>query len=412
MAYEYDNENGFRPEQPKPPRQQPPQKDNDVGSWIFIAIMFAVWWPIGLIMLLSKLSEGGGKKKNVRTYEPAQTGQRTSQRVGQSAQAEKARSAVKQVTRTPEYTDKGGRTMRIIGAILGILGCMALFSAVGDNLSYAYHYNEWWYFLRQLFYPLGMLAGGASLLLGSGTMKRRQRRFATYLRTAGQKPAVPLDYLARAANVSRRKVEKDVNLMLEKGLWGDEAYIDLGSGMLFRSQAAATAYFDKARQMQQPEEPAAQPQAAEGYTGILRQIRELNDRIADEVLSAKIDRIEQVSGRIFKAIEDDPAKKDAAGTFLNYYLPTTLKLLENYADFEEAGVSGENLSQAKSRIEATMDSIVAGFEHQLDELYRTDAMDIDSDIRVMETMLRRDTASVADDFGLGGGAAQRQPEEE
>ena len=181
--------------------------------------------------------------------------------------------------------------------------------------------------------------------------------------------------------------------------------------MLFRSQAAATAYFDKARQMQQPEEPAVQPQAAEGYTGILRQIRELNDRIADEVLSAKIDRIEQVSGRIFKAIEDDPAKKDAAGTFLNYYLPTTLKLLENYADFEEAGVSGENLSQAKSRIEATMDSIVAGFEHQLDELYRTDAMDIDSDIRVMETMLRRDTASVADDFGLGA-AAQRQPEEE
>ena len=59
-----------------------------------------------------------------------------------------------------------------------------------------------------------------------------------------------------------------------------------------------------------------------------------------------------------------------------------------------------------------MDSIVAGFEHQLDELYRTDAMDIDSDIRVMETMLRRDTSSVADDFGLGGTAAQRQPEEE
>ena len=411
MAYEYDNENGFQPEQPKPPRQQPPKKDNDIGSWIFIAIMFAVAWPIGLIMLLSKLSEGNGKKKNVRTYAPAQTGQRTSQRVGQSAQAEKARSAVQQVTRTPEYTDKGGRTMRIIGAILGIVGCMALFSAVGDNLSYAYHYNEWWYFLRQMFYPLGMLAGGASLLLGSGAMKRRQRRFATYLRTAGQKPAVPLDYLARAADVSRRRVEKDVNLMLEKGLWGDEAYIDLGSGMLFRSQAAATAYFDKARQMQQPEEPAVQPQAAEGYTGILRQIRELNDRIADEVLSAKIDRIEQVSGRIFKAIEDDPAKKDAAGTFLNYYLPTTLKLLENYADFEEAGVSGENLSQAKGRIEATMDSIVTGFEHQLDELYRTDAMDIDSDIRVMETMLRRDTASVADDFGLGGAAVQHQPEE-
>ena len=401
----YDNDNSLR-------QPQPPKKDSDIGSWIFIAVMFTVAWPIGLILLLIKLSESGNKKKNARRT-TGQSGQRTSQRVtAASPQAEKARSAVEQVTRTPDYTDKGTKTMKIIGAILGILGCVALFSAVGDNLSYAYHYNEWWYFARQLFYPLGMLAGGASLLLGSGAMKRRQRRFATYLRTAGQKPAVPLDYLARAANVSRRRVEKDVNLMLEKGLWGDEAYIDLGSGMLFRSQAAATAYFDKARQMQQPEEPAVQPQAAEGYAGILRQIRELNDRIADEALSAKIDRIEQVSGRIFKAIEDDPAKKGASGTFLNYYLPTTLKLLENYADFEETGVSGENLSQAKSRIEATMDSIVVGFEHQLDELYRTDAMDIDSDIRVMETMLRRDTASVADDFGLGGAAAQRQSEEE
>ena len=417
----YDNDNSLRQPQPpkkdsdigfRPERPQPPKKDNDIGAWIFIAVMFTVAWPIGLILLLIKLSESGNKKKNARRT-TGQSGQRTSQRVtAASPQAEKARSAVEQVTRTPDYTDKGAKTMKIIGAILGILGCVALFSAVGDNLSYAYHYNEWWYFARQLFYPLGMLAGGASLLLGSGAMKRRQRRFATYLRTAGQKPAVPLDYLARAANVSRRRVEKDVNLMLEKGLWGDKAYVDMGSGMLFRSQAAATAYFDKARQMQQPEEPAVQPQAAEGYAGVLRQIRELNDRIADEALSAKIDRIEQVSGRIFKAIEDDPAKKDASGTFLNYYLPTTLKLLENYADFEEAGVSGENLSQAKSRIEATMDSIVVGFEHQLDELYRTDAMDIDSDIRVMETMLRRDTASVADDFGLGGAAAQRQSEEE
>ena len=102
MAYENDNGNGIRPEQP-----QPPKKNSDIGSWIFIAVMFAVWWPIGLIMLLSKLSEGGGKKKNTRAHAPAQTGQRTSQRT-QSAQAERARSAVKQVTRTPDYTAKGG----------------------------------------------------------------------------------------------------------------------------------------------------------------------------------------------------------------------------------------------------------------------------------------------------------------
>ena len=74
-------------------------------------------------------------------------------------------------------------------------------------------------------------------------------------------------------------------------------------------------------------------------------------------------------------------------------------------------MEGANLGQAKDRIEKTMDSIVAGFEHQLDELYKMDAMNVDSDIRVMETMLRRDSATVADDFGLGGGTAVQQEEE-
>ena len=402
MAYQYDENQGFRPEgapPPPPPRKSGSEKNNnDLGSWIFIIVMLGVAWPVGLILLISKLSDSSGRKNRA----PRQTASQAGPKVQQTVQ---------QVTKTPVYTDKSTKTMKTIGIILAALGGVTLLSGLGSNMAALLGGGSLWTFLSELFYPAGMLASGAALLLGSGGLKRRQRRYATYLRTAGKKPAVPLDYLARATDVSRRRVEKDVDLMLEKGLWGDKAYVDMGSGMLFRSQAAATAYFDKTRQLQQTQEPAVPPQASEGYAGTLRQIRELNDRIADEALSAKIDRIEQVSGRIFKAIEDTPAKKNAAGTFLNYYLPTTLKLLENYAAFEEAGVSGENLSQAKSRIEATMDSIVAGFEHQLDELYRTDAMDIDSDIRVMETMLRRDTSSAADDFGLGGTAAQRQPEE-
>ena len=408
MSYEYDGSSGLQP--------QPPKKNNnnDLGSWILIAVMFAVAWPVGLILLLSKLSEGGGRKMRQQAREAWQrTAAGSAEAKPAQARASAAKSTVRKVTETPNYSDKGAKTMKIIGAVVGILGVFFLVQQVDYfELRYAIKWHEWMDLLRQLFYPMGMMAGGVSLLLGSGAMKRRQRRFATYLRTVGQKQAVPLDYLARAADVSRKRVEKDVNLMLEKGMWGDEAYIDLGSGMLFKSQEAATAYFDAAHrakaEQEQPRQPAAP--APEGYAAILAQIRDLNDRIADERLSAQMDRMEQVAGRIFRLIEEDENKRTAAGTFLSYYLPTTLKLLENYAAFEEAGVSGENLSQAKAKIEKTMDSIVAGFEHQLDELYRTDAMDIDSDIRVMETMLRRDTASVADDFGLNGGSAVQQKE--
>ena len=118
-----------------------------------------------------------------------------------------------------------------------------------------------------------------------------------------------------------------------------------------------------------------------------------------DMLSRKIDRLEQVSGLIFKEVEAHPEKRASIHTFFDYYLPTTQKLLDTYADFEETGVEGENLRQAKYRIEQTMDLIVAGFEHQLDQLYSSDAMDVDSDIRVMEAMLKRDTASTAKDFG-------------
>ena len=404
MSYEYDGNGGLQPAPPK-------KNDNDLGAWIFIAVMFAVAWPVGLILLLMKLSEGGGRKMRQQAREAWQrTAAGSAEAKPAQARASAAKNTVRKVTETPNYSDKGAKTMKIIGAVVAILGAFFLVQQVDYfELRYAIKWHDWMDLLRQVFYPMGMMAGGASLLLGSGVIKRRQRRFATYLRTAGQKQAVRLDYLARAADVSRRRVEKDINAMLEKGLWGDEAYIDMGSGMLFRSQDAASAYFDAARRARAEQESPVQT-APEGYAGILQQIRELNDRIADEALSAKLDRLEQLSGRIFKLVEENEEKRAAASTFLNYYLPTTLKLMENYANFEEAGVSGENLSQAKAKIEKTMDSIVAGFEHQLDALYRTDAMDIASDIQVMETMLRRDTASVADDFGLGGGSAVQQEE--
>jgi len=249
------------------------------------------------------------------------------------------------------------------------------------------------------------LAAGGGLLWGSSRMTRRMRRFAKYLAAAGNRNTVSISRLAAAAEVSERRVEKDLDIMIEKGLWGENAYVDLGAGKLFRTYEAADSHY------RAEESPVTPPQAQQGYSGILRQIREANDRIADPALSEKIDRVEELAGKIFRIIEREPAKKAKASTFLNYYLPTTQKLLDAYAEFEEAGVSGGNLSQAKRKIESTMDNIVRGFERQLDELYQSDALDIDSDIRVMETMLRREQATVEDDFGLGGGSAVQQQED-
>ena len=214
-----------------------------------------------------------------------------------------------------------------------------------------------------------------------------------------------LDQLSRTLGYPAGRVQRDLERMLDQGYFGPTAYLNMELGYLFRSDKA----MDELREKQAAAQDAQTPkEAEEGYSGILRNIRRANDAIADPVLSAKIDRLEEITARIFRAVEEDPKKAGRIDTFLNYYLPTTQKLLDSYAEFEAAGVEGENLRQAKGRIASTMDAIVRGFEHQLDELYKADAMDVDSDIRVMETMLRRDTASVEEDFGLGTAAEHRQ----
>ena len=387
------------------------KKDNDAGSWIFIAVMFLIAWPIGLFFLISKLADGSNRRQTssaAKSYTKTTSRTTTTTSSGSVTTAKTVQqrtSAVSNVTKTPQYSAKGAKIMKIVGAVLAIIGALAMLGTL-DNISFHIQYGWWWDFIKEMFYTTGLMAGGIGVMLGGRGMTKRARRFGKYLAVAGKRDAVPISQLAAAAEVSERKVEKDLEIMMEKGLWGEEAYVDIGHGIVFRSQTAATEYFHN-----QKKPVAATPeQVEEGYSGMLRQIRRANDRIADPVLTAKISRLEDVAGKIFRIIEKEPAKRDKASTFLNYYLPTTQKLLDAYAEFDEAGVSGENLTQAKAKIEQTMDNVVAGFEHQLDELYHAEAMDIDSDIRVMETMLRRDSGSAAEDFGLGGYAVQEETE--
>lgn len=404
------------------PQRQPDRSggknDNDFGAWLLIGIMFLVAWPVGLILLIKKLTDDPQKLKKAASSTAAhirakaeEQKQQTIQQAAQQKQTSRQKTnAVKKVTRTPQPSAGGAKALKVIGTILAALGIVTMMSTVYNGLSDAVNYHLWWHFLRQMFYPTGLLAGGLALLSGGAIMNRKMRRYAKYLACAGTRDAIPLAHLMKAADVGESKAERDLEAMVEKGMWGPDAYVDRGNDMLFRTQEAANAYFAarRASSVQQAAQPAAMPAAGDDEE-MLQAIRRANDRIDDPVLSAKIDRLEAITRQIFKVIQEEPAKKAKANTFLNYYLPTTQKLLDSYADFEEAGVSGQNLTQAKARIEQTMDNIIKGFEQQLDDLYRDTALDIDSDIRVMETMLKRDTSTVADDFGLDGGTAVQMP---
>ena len=94
-----------------------------------------------------------------------------------------------------------------------------------------------------------------------------------------------------------------------------------------------------------------------------------------------------------------PDQKSQIRRFLNYYLPTTLKLLNAYDRLDEAGISGINIDGAKGKISEVMAAIVSAFDRQLDALYQGEVMDINAEIKVLQSLLTGD--GLADDQ-MGG----------
>jgi len=375
-------------------------------GWPLIIFLFALGvWPVALLLLFSKLF-GSDEKAQVRQAPPLQDEVRQAPPKPQG----KAAKAVRKVTKSPADKKSTARWLKLFGLGALVIGLLAM----GDAFSEMLWNPALNYWLEDMLDACAFGAGGAAMLFSGFSMDRQLKRFPKYLLVMGDREAVSIDELARTLGYTPKRVQKDLEKMIDRGYFGGAAYLNMELGYLFRTSGAGEAFrrkFEEAAAREETAESASPPpkEAEEGYSGILRNIRRANDQIADPVLSAKIDRLEEITAKIFRAVEEDPKKAGRIDTFLNYYLPTTQKLLNSYAEFEAAGVEGENLRQAKQKIETTMDSIVKGFEHQLDELYKADAMDVDSDIRVMEHMLRRDTGSVEQDFGLGG--VQTDPEE-
>ena len=141
------------------------------------------------------------------------------------------------------------------------------------------------------------------------------------------------------------------------------------------------------------------------------EMKRLNASIQNPQLSADISRLEDICGKIFAQVKSDPSRLPQIRRFMDYYLPTTLKILNAYDRMGSQGVDGENIAGTMSRVENMMGTIVKAFEKQLDSLFGTEAMDISSDITVLENLMRRE--GLVDDelhhTASGGSAAAADP---
>ena len=123
---------------------------------------------------------------------------------------------------------------------------------------------------------------------------------------------------------------------------------------------------------------------------MIAQIRDENSQIPDPVLSKKIDELEAISNQIFLTVTDKPEKAPQIRRFMDYYLPTVLKMLTNYRKLGEREVTGENAEKTKKSVEGAMDIVLEAFTKQHDQLYQRDMLDVTTDISVLETLMKQD----------------------
>ena len=271
-----------------------------------------------------------------------------------------------------------------------------------------------------------MLAAGSVVMLGSGgRIKERLARAHRYLELCGKNGYINIDQIAQQMGRKEKAVVKELKKLIGNGTFPqghldrqqkcfmltDQAYEEYqtvynrqqeylaqsgASGGNDTQDASSRGSGAKQAQEKAAKEKELTPQQKqlaevieEGQTYI-RQIREKNDAIPGEVISQKLWRMESLLQEIFDNLEKMPEQLPKMQRLMHYYLPTTLKLVTAYEQFDSMSVQGEEVLDAKKEIENTIDTINDAFGELLNKLFADTAMDVTTDAQVLKTMLAKE----------------------
>ena len=324
--------------------------------------------------------------------------------------APKAPSAGTQASNQPAVAEKkdlpvlygstsGKTALGVLKTVGG--GFLSFFTAVSFLTSAIVHLVTGTGFLT---FPMALsLAGcGAGIWLicnGAGTLGKA-RRYKTYRRVLGQKTYCTLEKLARSVGKSVKYVRRELRQMISEGLFL-EGHLDKEETCLITSDETYQYYEQSRLQLEQRQrEAAVKPQPAprdpqvqevlDRGNAFIAEIRRCNDAIPGEEISEKISHMEMLVRRIFDRAEAHPEIVPDLKKLMDYYLPMTVKLLKAYADMDAQPIQGETIESSKREIEATLDTLNLAFEKLLDDLFKDAAMDVSSDISVLNTLLAQE----------------------
>ncbi len=394
------------------------KRNDGLGQWILPIAMLFIFPPVGVLLIVLKLVGMLDGRRTLQKQHPYDLQQQWVQgevnrgmksvfqngydlqwqeemaRRQRPGREERGRDR-KKASGEPKHKDNlpSGRVLILVGGILTAIFGLSSMAVVMENLMWLP--DMWSYFLEEAIPVLCFFGGSLATLLYGFRQRKKGRKYRKYLSMIGKRERINLSILAETMGVPMKETCDDLQDMLDRGCL-PTGYVDIAHDRLVLSDEGV-------EEWEAPPAPDAAPSdSVEQDETILRQIRAVNDRIANLEMSCKIDEIETITRKIFGCLKNDPKKSGQLRGFLNYYLPTTLKILHTYAQLEEQGIEGENITATKERIEGMIDKVVEGFRKQLDKLFQNDALDITTDVAVLEKMLSKDGLSQGEGLQLGG----------
>ena len=396
--------------------------------WWAIVIGFVVWWPLGFIFIGLNAAMKNGKlggfeqkarerthivtRSTTRTvyeaqYRPIYDRETPPEAQGKpqdkTAPAQPAPDAAKAQETAKRIKGAALATGLTVAGVLLLLGALAALPGgvywLPDALTEGDYYWRW--LLSDLMPVLLGATTGIGCLFGAQHIRTSRRMRRKIENIVGDSQYMYIQDIADAIPCSYDKCCKHLENCIDEGLLGPDAYLDMRRKCLVVTGKAPEPEPKKPRKpkAEKAEKPAAMPQQ-DKYQKILDELHRVNDAIPDEEMTDKISRLEAVAAKIFEQARTDPDKLPQMRKFMDYYLPTSLKLLNTYAELDRQGIEGENITESKHRIEQTMDTLVDAFENQLDRLFASDALDVSTDIDVMQNMLRADGLTEDEPFKL------------
>ena len=248
---------------------------------------------------------------------------------------------------------------------------------------------------------LAITAGFGVLTYFGKSGANKKKRYALYKEVLLKNHYADISDLSKKVGIPEEKVVKELRDLTNKGFFKQGHFDDQEKTFIaddriyqqyLETQANAAVVRREAEQRAR-EENTIDPEVMEVLergNEYIAEIHRLNDQIPGDEVSKKLARMENIVTKIFAEVRVKPSLASNLSMFMDYYLPTTAKLINAYAEMDAQPVQGENIQNAKKEIENSLDTINDAYENLLDSFFKDQALDVATDISVMKTMMKQE----------------------